>query len=116
MASAERAEVRQIEPTDIPEVATFLERHRRPADAPPTGPLEPEHRLRWLLLENPARAEDVPLGWCIRDADARVAGAMLCAPLHIAGQNFDGRALMSCKFFVDEPHRGLGIGLFMRYL
>jgi hypothetical protein len=116
MASAERAEVRQIEPTDIPEVATFLERQRRPGDAPPTGPLDPQQRLRWLLLENPARADDIPLGWYIRDGDGRVTGAMLCVPLHIAAAGFDGRALMSCKFFVDEPHRGLGIGLFMRYL
>jgi hypothetical protein len=114
--SAEGAQISQIQPTDIPQVATFLERHRRPTDTPATGPLDPEQRLRWLLLENPARADDIPLGWCIRDADSRVSGAMLCVPLHLAGPGFDGRALMSCKFFVDEPHRGLGIGLFMRFL
>ena len=116
MASAQRAEVHQIEPADIPQVATFLERQRRPGDAPATGPLDPQQRLRWLLRENPARADDIPLGWCIRDGEGRVAGAMLCVPLRIAGEGFDGRALMSCKFFVDEAHRGLGIGLFMRFL
>jgi hypothetical protein len=116
MASAQRAEVHQIEPTDIPQVATFLERQRRPGDAPATGPLDPEQRLSWLLLENPARGDDIPLGWCIRDGDGRVTGAMLCVPLRVAATGFDATALMSCKFFVDEPHRGLGIGLFMRFL
>jgi hypothetical protein len=116
MASAERAAIGQIEPSDIPDVAAFLERHQRAGDIPATGPLDPQRRLHWLLLENPARGDDIPLGWCIRDGDGRVAGAMLCVPLRVAAQGFAETALMSCKFFVDDIHRGLGIGLFMRYL
>lgn len=38
-------------------------------------------------------------------------------PLRVgAAGGFTHTALMSCKFFVDEPYRGLGLGLFMRFL
>ena len=78
--------------------------------------MTPERRLRWLLLENPNRAHDIPLGWRIRDDAGAVVGAAVCIPLRIGAGEFRTTALMFAKFFVDGEYRGMGLGIFMRFV
>lgn len=105
-----------ITEADISDVAAYLARQARAGEATTTQGLPPERRLRWLLLENPARVDDVPLGWCIRDAAQCVIGTLLCVPFRVAARDVTRTALMSCKFFVDEPYRGAGLVPFRDYL
>ena len=105
-----------ITEADISDVAAYLARQAGAGEATATQGLPPERRLRWLLLENPARVDDVPLGWCIRDARQNVIGTLLCVPLRVAARDVSRTALMSCKFFVDEPYRGAGLVPFRNYL
>ena len=105
-----------IAEADIADVAAYLARQARPGDAVMASPMPPERRLRWLLLENPARTPDVPLGWCIRDAGRKIVGALLCVPFRVSARGVTRTALMSCKFFVDEPYRGAGLVPFRSYL
>ena len=105
-----------IAEADIPDVAAYLARQAGAGEAVMASPMPPERRLRWLLLENPARTHDVPLGWCIRDAGRSVVGALLCVPFRVAARGVTRTALMSCKFFVDESYRGAGVVPFRSYL
>jgi hypothetical protein len=113
------ARIADITEADLADVGRFLARQSPPAgQAAPTSE-STLRRLRWLLLDNPARLQEVPFGWCLRDTHSNaVVGAMLSVPLRLAGGGLESPrvGLMSCKFFVDEPYRGLGLGLFMRYL
>lgn len=105
-----------ITEADISDVAAYLARQAGTGDATTSQGSLPERRLRWLLLENPARVDDVPLGWCIRDARQNVIGTLLCVPFRVAARGVSRIALMSCKFFVDEPYRGAGLVPFRNYL
>src|SRR5947208_1753732 len=93
-----RVEITEITPPDLPALAAFLQRHRRPGDVPAPPPLPPEQRLRWLLLDNPARAADIPLGWIMRDPANQIVGAICCVPLTIGAGAYTTTALMSCNF------------------
>lgn len=101
---------------DIPEVAAYLARQAGTGEAAATPGMPPVRRLRWLLLENPARVDDVPLGWCIRDSARSIVGSLLCVPFRVAARGVTRTSLMSCKFFVDEPYRGAGLVPFRSYL
>ena len=105
-----------IAEADIADVAAYLTLQARPGEVVSASPMSPERRLRWLLLQNPARTPEVPLGWCIRDAGRRVVGALLCVPFRVAARGVTRTALMSCKFFVDELYRGAGLVPFRSYL
>jgi hypothetical protein len=72
-------------------------------------------RLRWVLLENPARAADIPLGWCVRDGST-IVGTLLCVPFRVGVGDFTCTALMASKFYVDDAHRGMGVAPMMRFL
>lgn len=102
---------------DFPEVAAFAARFARPGEAVAAEALPPEDRLRWLLLENPARSQDIPYGWCVRDgSSAAVLAMLLCVPFRVGMGDFACTALMASKFYADPNHRGAGIGPLMRFL
>ncbi|HWE04053.1 MAG TPA: hypothetical protein VG326_16730 [Tepidisphaeraceae bacterium] len=107
--------VGDISEDDIADVARFLARQTRPGEAVGASPMTAERRLRWLLLENPSRASDIPLGWRIRD-DGTVVGAAVCMPFRIGAGDFRATALQFAKFFVDADYRGMGLGILMRFV
>jgi hypothetical protein len=113
--TAAQANVAEITESEIPEVAAFLARQARPGEPVGANPLPPAERLRWLLLENPARISGIPLGWRIR-AIGGVVGAAICVPFRIGAGDFSGTALMFAKFYVDVAFRGMGLGLLMRFV
>jgi GNAT superfamily N-acetyltransferase len=101
--------------SDLPAVAAFAAGQGRAGEAIAEGALSPLERLRWVLLENPARAADIPLGWCVKDGDA-VVGTLLCVPFRVGAGDFACTALMSSKFYVDPRYHGMGIAPMMRFL
>lgn len=113
-AMAEAAEVADISEGELAEVAEFLARQVRAGEPMSANARHPADRLRWLLVENPARLADVPLGWRIR-SQGKIVGAALCIPFRVAGGGGSATALMFAKFFVDPPFRGMGLGLLMRF-
>lgn len=112
----ERAQIHEINEQDIGAVAQFLERNRRPGEAPAPPPFPSEQRLRWLLLENPARQPDIPLGWFLRNESGDVVGSLICTHLRVGVKEFSSPCIMCCKFYVDQPYRGMGMQLFRRYV
>jgi GNAT superfamily N-acetyltransferase len=111
------AKVTLIGESDFAEVAAFAERHARKGEAIAAEALSPEERLRWALLENPARSAEIPFGWCTRDeTDGAIVGMLLCVPFRVGMGDFSCTALMASKFYADPRHRGAGIGPLMRFL
>jgi GNAT superfamily N-acetyltransferase len=104
-----------IAESDLPAVAQFLAGRARAGEAIDPGALPLEERLRWALLDNPARQQDVPLGWCLRDND-RIVGTLLAVPFRLALGDFSCVALTASQFYVDPKYHAAGIGPFMRYL
>jgi GNAT superfamily N-acetyltransferase len=102
--------------SDLPEVAAFAARYARAGEAV-AGDLSPLDRLRWVLLENPARSSDIPFGWCARDASGKkIVGMMLCVPFRVGVGDFSCTALMASKFYADPRYRGAGVGPLMRFV
>jgi GNAT superfamily N-acetyltransferase len=99
----------------LPAVAAFTAAQARAGEAVTEGALSPLDRLRWVLLENPARTIEIPLGWCVKDGDA-VVGTLLCVPFRAGAEGFQCTALMASKFYVDPRYRGMGIAPMMRFL
>ncbi|HET6250173.1 MAG TPA: hypothetical protein VFE47_20955 [Tepidisphaeraceae bacterium] len=110
------ATVGEITESKIPDVADFLARQVPPGEAKAAAPPPPRERLAWLLLENPARAADIPFGWRIIDNGGAIAGAAICTPFHISSGGIRFTALMFSKFYVDLPYRSMGLGLLMRFI
>jgi hypothetical protein len=111
-----RAEIREVEPGDLPDLARFyaaqgvaasLQRERG----------DPVAHLRWFLFENPARASGVPAGYLARDVESgAVAGALLCCPQRFRSDASEYVVLTSGGYYVDAAHRGLGLLLLRRLL
>jgi GNAT superfamily N-acetyltransferase len=102
---------------DFPAVAAFAARFARPGEAVAAEAMKPLERLRWLLLENPARSDDIPFGWCARDDNScAIAAMLLCVPFRVGMGDFRCTALMASKFYADPNYRGAGIGPLMRFL
>jgi hypothetical protein len=106
----------EITEAEIPQVAEFLARQVPVGEATTANPLPPVDRLRWLLLENPARSAEVPFGWRIMSEGGAVVGAAICTPMRIHSRNVELTALMFSKFYVDVSYRGMGLGLLMRFI
>lgn len=102
---------------DFAELAGYLTTKAPAGEAVAREAMPAERRLRWLLLENPVREADVPLGWTVRTAeDGRIVGALVCVPFRVGIGGVTTTAVMSCKFFVDEAFRGVGVAPFRAYL
>lgn len=109
--------VKPIAESDFRAVAAFATRFARPGEAVAAEALTPQERLRWVLLENPARADDIPFGWCAREEGSdSITGMLLCVPFRVGMGDFQCTALMASKFYADPNHRGAGIGPLMRFL
>lgn len=110
------ATITELTEADIDDAAVFLVRHSRGCEPSADSAVAACARLRWIMLANPARRDDVPLGWLLRDSRGSITGAMTCIPWRFV---LDGRrftALMSANYYVSQPYRGIGLGLFLRYI
>ena len=94
---------------DIAELSRFVEGQ---TGSPELGA---ESRLRWYLLENPARDFDTPLGWGLRSASGDLVGCFLCGPQRYRFHQTTITLMGSSTFYVDAVHRGAGGMLFLQY-
>lgn len=110
-------QVSSIGESDFPAVAAFAAKYARAGEAISADALSPEERLRWVLLDNPARSADAPFGWCTRDGESgALVSTLLCVPFRVGAGDFSCTALMASKFYADPNHRGAGIGPLMRFV
>jgi hypothetical protein len=72
-------------------------------------------RLRWLLLDNPARELEAPLGWGLRASTGEFVGCILCVPQKFRLREDPFVVMGSSSFYVDEIHRGKGGLIFLKY-
>jgi hypothetical protein len=105
-------QLREIAPSDLEEVARFISRVSG-SDTPLPRALE---RLSWILLENPERGADDPLGWFLRAPSGEVVGCMCCAPQKFCFGQTTFTLMMANSFYVDDQHRGGGTSIFLKYL
>ena len=110
------ATITELAASDLDEAAWFLARESTGADPTSDAAAAASARLRWLMLENPARLDDVPLGWVLRDDRGAIVGAMTCVPGRFAVNGHRFTALMSSNYYVSPSQRGVGLGIFLRYL
>ena len=103
------AELVEINESDLPEVFRFIARQSHEAEA------GVEARLRWLVLENPARESATPLGWGLRASTGAFVGCILCVPQKFRSQQQEFVLMGSTSFYVDEAYRGRGGLVFLRY-
>ncbi|MBY0311425.1 MAG: hypothetical protein K2W85_05105 [Phycisphaerales bacterium] len=108
--------IHEIGPDDVGPVAELIHREATGTPASPELAKTITARMRWLLADNPANLPGVPWGWLLKDDQSQVVGAMTCTPLRVACGTWTSTAMMSAKWFVNEAHRGAGLGLFLRYL
>jgi hypothetical protein len=105
-------QLHEIAPSDLEEVARFVGRVSR-SDTPLPRAVE---RLSWILLENPARGPDDPLGWFLRAPSGDVVGCMCCAPQKFCFGQTTFTLMMANSFYVDDQYRGAGTSILLKYL
>ncbi len=105
-------QLHEIAPTDLEDVARFLSRESGSGTSLPRV-LE---RLSWILLENPAREPDDPLGWFLRTPSGEVAGCMCCTPQKFCFGQTAFTLMVANSFYVDNQYRGSGTSIFLKYL
>lgn len=98
-----------ISDAEIAEVAQFIgsQSGREPASV--------ESHLRWFLLENPARHPQIPLGCGLRSPQGQLVGCILYVPQTFRFQQQTLLVVGSSCFYVDEPYRGSGGLVFLRF-
>jgi hypothetical protein len=102
----------EIAPSDLEELAQFIIR----ASAFDTPLPLAVRRLSWILLENPARESDHPLGWFVRARSGEIVGCMCCAPQKFCLGQTVFTLMMANSFYVDARYRGAGTSIFLKYL
>lgn len=105
-------QLRDMMASDLEEVARFIGRLSR-SEMPLNVAVE---RLSWILLGNPARNADDPLGWLIRNSSEELVGCMCCAPQKFCVGQSTFTLLMANSFYVDNRFRGAGTSIFLKYL
>jgi len=102
------AELVALSQEDISDIASFI--------ASQSGQTREtvESRLRWFLLENPARQPREPLGFGLR-ADGLLVGCILCSPQAFRFQDERILLLGSSSFYVEDLYRGQGGRIFLQY-
>jgi hypothetical protein len=111
-----QATIDEIRAADVADVAALI--HTEATGAAPTPELRASlsERLRWLLADNPAQPANVPWGWLALDSSGKAVGTMVCVPQRFSHQGTELTALMSAKWFVSQEFRGVGLGIFLKYL
>ncbi|HVH18639.1 MAG TPA: hypothetical protein VNF72_10095 [Myxococcota bacterium] len=108
-----RTEIRELEPGDLPDLVRF---YASQSDADHSERGDAVAHMRWYLFENPARATGIPAGFLGRDAEGRVAGALLCSPQRFRSGASEHLVCISGGYYVDAAYRGLGLLLLRRLL
>lgn len=108
-AASSRAELVQIFERTLSDVARFI------AEQSKEAPQVVGERLRWLLIENPARDPGTPLGWGLRSSAGEFVGCILCVPQRFRHEESTYVVMGSSSFYVDEVHRGMGGLIFLKY-
>jgi len=104
-----RVEIVAIAESGLPELSRFV------AEQTAASLDSVEARLRWFLLQNPAREDRTPLGWELRRPDGGLAGCLLCGPQLFRFRQSTLLLMGSSTFYVDAAHRGAGGMLFLQY-
>jgi hypothetical protein len=102
----------EIAPSDLDALARFIIR----ASGSETPLPQAVKRLSWILLENPARESDHPLGWLLRARSGEIVGCMCCAPQKFCLGQTVFTLMMANSFYVDDQYRGAGTSIFLKYL
>jgi hypothetical protein len=105
---APRADLVALAEEDFAEIVAFI--------ASQSGLIKDavESRLRWFVLENPARQPPYPLGFGLRSAN-QLVGCILCSPQVFRFENRRIVFMGSTSFYVDQRHRGHGGRIFLQY-
>ena len=103
----------EIQPGELEEVARFIQSQML-APAPQVSAVV--DRLRWILLENPARDPLAPLGWCLRSASGGVVGCMGCTPQEFSFGEKKFSVMVSTSFYVEPSNHGAGASIFLKFL
>jgi len=107
--SSARAELVTLFEADLACVASFIARQSGRAA------LDVEARLRWFLLENPARQSGALLGHGLRAPNGDLVGCILCVPQNFRYDKQSVVLMGSSSFYVDEKFRGSGGLIFLQY-
>jgi len=105
-------QLQDIAPSDLEDVARFIHR----VSGSSMSAARAIERLRWIVLENPAREPGDSLGWLLRAPSGEVVGCMCCAPQRFRSNQKIFKLAMSNSFYVAERYRGSGATIFLRYL
>jgi hypothetical protein len=114
--------VKPLLPADIPDVAAYLAGLRRdesPAGAPFDLAAETralEARVRWQLVDNPARLADEIGGHVLRDAEGRVVGTHLAIPVRFVLDARPLLGLLSADLRAEPRAARHSGGMFFAYL
>jgi hypothetical protein len=114
--------VRPLRPEHIDEAAAYLAGLRReelPANAPFDLAAETRAiatRMRWQLVDNPARLPDAPGGHVLRDAGDRVVGTHLAIPVRFAAGARRLLGLLSADLRAEPEAARHSGGMFLAYL
>jgi len=108
-AASSRADLVEIFERSLSDVARFIAEQSKEALA------VVEERLRWLLIDNPARDQGTPLGWGLRSSTGEFVGCVLCVPQRFRHEESTFVVMGSSSFYVDEIHRGMGGLIFLKY-
>jgi hypothetical protein len=104
-----RANIADLSEKDLPELSAFIAK-----ESGKDGNETLAH-LTWLLLENPARRQLLPLGCGARSSDGALVGCILYLPQWFVFHGNPLEVLGSSSFYVDESHRGSGGAIFLKF-
>jgi hypothetical protein len=108
-AASARANIVDLDEKDLPELAAFI------ATQSGKDGNETRAHLTWLLLENPAREQLLPLGCGARSSDGVLVGCILYLPQRFVFRGQSLEVLGSSSFYVEQSHRGCGGAIFLRF-
>ena len=120
-----RFEIQPIQEQSLSEVANFFaswrKREEQSSAAHPNGDSNPSRiesaaYLRWLLVENPARNGVTDLGYCVRDQNGSVVGAILTFPCEFGRGGKRLKALCGASLFVNNEASIQGFIILKKFL
>lgn len=109
LAASPPAKLVSLAASDIAEVSQFI------AAQSGREPAKFESHLRWLLLENPARDNRIPLGCGLRSQHGDLVGCILYVPQFFRYLQQTILVIGSSCFYVDQRYRGNGGLIFLKF-